>query len=189
MGFMAAALAPKRLGLLHELLPGAARFAVLINPNASPSAESMIAELRAAALVIGRRIEVLTANTNQELDAAFASLVQKRSRRSWSVPARGPAESFGIESELSREKSDQITFDDFTNPDGVMGFELNEQSSETLVERNTIAKKPTQFLACIEHTSLNGGFRHANDLRDFLDRLAMVVDKVDDLSMRRGQLI
>jgi putative ABC transport system substrate-binding protein len=78
MGFMSAALAPKRLGLLHELLPRAARFAVLVNPNASPSAGSMIAELQAAALVIGRQIEVLTANTNQEIDAAFTSLVQKR---------------------------------------------------------------------------------------------------------------
>ena len=70
-------LAAKRLGLLHELLPGAARFAVLVNPNI-PVAESLIADARAAASTIGRQIEVLTASTNREIDAAFASLAQKR---------------------------------------------------------------------------------------------------------------
>ena len=74
---MNAELGAKRLGLLHELLPGAARFAVLVNPN-SPNAESMITDVQAAASAIGRQIEVLTASTNREIDAAFASLVQKR---------------------------------------------------------------------------------------------------------------
>ena len=70
-------LAAKRLGLLHALLPGASRFAVLVNPNI-PVAESLIADARAAASTIGREIEVLTASTNREIDAAFASLAQKR---------------------------------------------------------------------------------------------------------------
>ena len=74
---MNAELGAKRLGLLHELLPGAARFAVLVNPN-NPSAEFMITDVQAAASAIGRQIEVLTASTNREIDAAFASLVQKR---------------------------------------------------------------------------------------------------------------
>jgi putative tryptophan/tyrosine transport system substrate-binding protein len=38
----------KRLGLLHELLPGAVRFAVLVNPN-SPANETFVADLQAAA--------------------------------------------------------------------------------------------------------------------------------------------
>jgi ABC-type uncharacterized transport system substrate-binding protein len=71
-------LGAKRLGLLHELIPGAARFAVLVNPNNSLVAGSMITELQAAARTLGRQIEVQTASTNREIDTAFASLVQKR---------------------------------------------------------------------------------------------------------------
>ena len=70
-------LTAKRLGLLHDLLPGAARFAVLVNPN-SPFTESAITDLRKAASSIGRQLEVLTASTNHDINAAFATLVQKR---------------------------------------------------------------------------------------------------------------
>ena len=48
----------KRLGLLHELVPGAARFAVLVNPD-DLAAETMITDLRAAASAIGQQVEVL----------------------------------------------------------------------------------------------------------------------------------
>jgi putative ABC transport system substrate-binding protein len=81
VSFMAVELGPKQLGLLHELVPGAARFAVLVNPTqyATPSdMESQIAVMRAAAAAIGRQIEVLTASTNHDIDLAFASLAQKR---------------------------------------------------------------------------------------------------------------
>ena len=70
-------LTAKRLGLLHELLPRAARFAVLVNAN-NPSSEAMIVDARAAAAAIGRQIEILTASTNGDIDAAFASLKQKQ---------------------------------------------------------------------------------------------------------------
>jgi putative tryptophan/tyrosine transport system substrate-binding protein len=70
-------LTAKRLGLLHDLLPGAAHFAVLVNPN-SPFTESAITDLRKAASSIGRQLEVLTASTNHDINAAFATLVQKR---------------------------------------------------------------------------------------------------------------
>src|SRR5215831_18044291 len=68
----------KQLGLLHELLPRASRFAVLVNPNNSIIAEATIADARAAAMSIGRSIEVLTASTNRELDLVFASLGPKQ---------------------------------------------------------------------------------------------------------------
>jgi hypothetical protein len=58
---------------LHELLPQAARFAVLVNPNNSTIAEATITEARAAAMSIGRQIEVLTASTNHEIDYLRAS--------------------------------------------------------------------------------------------------------------------
>jgi putative ABC transport system substrate-binding protein len=74
---MNAEIETKRLGLLHELLPRATRFAVLVNPN-SPLAESDIKDAQASAKAIGRQIEILTASNNREIDAAFASLVQKR---------------------------------------------------------------------------------------------------------------
>jgi putative tryptophan/tyrosine transport system substrate-binding protein len=67
----------KRLGLLHELLPGAEHFALLVTPGI-PSGESTIAEVKSAAAAIGRQIDVLSVATSLDIDAAFASLVQKR---------------------------------------------------------------------------------------------------------------
>jgi putative tryptophan/tyrosine transport system substrate-binding protein len=68
----------KRLGLLHELLPGAARFGVLVNPDNPFITESFVTELQMAASAIGRQIEVVTASTNGDIDTAFATLVKKR---------------------------------------------------------------------------------------------------------------
>ena len=74
---MNAELGSKRLGLLHELLPGAARFAVLVQSN-SPLTEAFVAEVRAAAAALGLHVEVLSASDNRDIDSAFTSLVQKR---------------------------------------------------------------------------------------------------------------
>src|SRR3979411_1161661 len=52
-------LAAKRLGLLHELLPGAARFGVLVNPDNPFLTGSFVTELQTAAAAIGRQIEVV----------------------------------------------------------------------------------------------------------------------------------
>jgi ABC-type uncharacterized transport system substrate-binding protein len=70
-------LAAKRLGLLRELLPEATRFAVLVNPR-GPSTASIAEELQSAVSKIGGQIEVVAADSNSEIDAAFASFVQKR---------------------------------------------------------------------------------------------------------------
>jgi putative ABC transport system substrate-binding protein len=67
----------KRLGFLHELLPRAARFAVLVNPDNPFMTESFVAELQTAASAMGRQLEVVTASTNIEIDAAFAALAKK----------------------------------------------------------------------------------------------------------------
>ena len=67
----------KRLGLMHELVPGAARFAVLVNPD-SLAAETMITDLRAAASAIGQQVEILAARSNADIDAGYASLALKR---------------------------------------------------------------------------------------------------------------
>jgi putative ABC transport system substrate-binding protein len=70
----------KRLGLLHELLPRAARFGVLVNPDNPAFTKSFVAELQPAASAIGREIEVVTASTNSDIDVAFRALVKRHHR-------------------------------------------------------------------------------------------------------------
>jgi putative ABC transport system substrate-binding protein len=77
VGAMNMELAPKQIGLLHELLPGAARFGLLVNPG-NPQRQSVIAGSQMAASAIGRSLEILTARTNREITAAFTGAVQKR---------------------------------------------------------------------------------------------------------------
>jgi putative tryptophan/tyrosine transport system substrate-binding protein len=62
-------LGAKRLGLLHELLP--------VNPN-NPAGDFLARDVQAAARAIGRQVEIFSAGTPREIDAAFASLVQSR---------------------------------------------------------------------------------------------------------------
>ena len=70
-------LGAKRLGLLHELIPGPLRIAALINPN-SAIAEPLILEAQAGASTIGWRVEVVYASNDRDIDAAFASFEQRR---------------------------------------------------------------------------------------------------------------
>jgi putative ABC transport system substrate-binding protein len=65
---MNADLVSKQLGLVHELMPRAARFGLLVNPN-YPFTESLITDARSAAMVIGLQIEILAASTNRGIDA------------------------------------------------------------------------------------------------------------------------
>jgi putative tryptophan/tyrosine transport system substrate-binding protein len=54
------------------------RFGVLVNPNNPLFTESFVTEVQTAASAIGREIEVVTASTNSDIDAAFPTLVKKR---------------------------------------------------------------------------------------------------------------
>jgi ABC-type uncharacterized transport system substrate-binding protein len=74
---MSGELGAKRLELLQELVPRAARFAVLVNPN-NPLAEAFVTDVRAAAAAIGRQIEVFTVGTGRDIDTAFTMLLEKR---------------------------------------------------------------------------------------------------------------
>jgi len=76
VAYMNTELAGKRLGMLHELLPKAGRFAALVERN-NPSNDAVVADVRAAAASIGRDIEV-AAVTSSDIIPAFADLVQKR---------------------------------------------------------------------------------------------------------------
>ena len=71
------ALAEKRLQLMHDLLPKAELIGLLVNP-ASPVAEPQIREAQAAAHVLGVRLTVLSAVTENDFDQVFASLAQQR---------------------------------------------------------------------------------------------------------------
>ena len=70
--------APKRLGLLREILPNAAIIVVLVNPNDPSGADTETNLMRAAARSIGQRVEILQAGTAREIDAAFAKLIDMK---------------------------------------------------------------------------------------------------------------
>ena len=67
----------KRLELLREMVPGAARIAVLVNP-ANIAIETTLRDVQSAARVMGLQIQVLKASTSREIDAAFATFVRER---------------------------------------------------------------------------------------------------------------
>jgi ABC-type uncharacterized transport system substrate-binding protein len=69
-------LGPKRLQLLHELLPTATVIAALVNPSDPIRAETTSKELQAAAEGLGLRLHILHASSDRDLDAAFADLAQ-----------------------------------------------------------------------------------------------------------------
>jgi putative ABC transport system substrate-binding protein len=71
-------LGPKRLELLHELVPTATSFAVLVNPSDPARAETIARDLQAAARTLGLQLHVLHASTDRDFDTVFASLVQLR---------------------------------------------------------------------------------------------------------------
>jgi putative tryptophan/tyrosine transport system substrate-binding protein len=71
-----AELRPKRLQLVHDLIPDAARFGVLADP-AFPATPSIVANLQAAARTLGLQIVVVNARTESDLETAFASFSQQ----------------------------------------------------------------------------------------------------------------
>ena len=69
----------KRLELLRELVPGAARVAVLVNSANSSNVESTLRDAEAASRAMGLKVQVLNAGTSREIDAAFATFVREQS--------------------------------------------------------------------------------------------------------------
>jgi ABC-type uncharacterized transport system substrate-binding protein len=78
VNFFAGELAAKRLEILRELVPGAARVAVLVNPANAMTTEALVQDTQAAARAMALQIQVLNASSNKEIDAAFATLAEER---------------------------------------------------------------------------------------------------------------
>jgi putative tryptophan/tyrosine transport system substrate-binding protein len=70
--------APKRLEALHEIIPTATTFALLINSSSPALAESTTRDVRASARTLGVQLHVVSATTDNEIDDAFASLAKLR---------------------------------------------------------------------------------------------------------------
>ncbi len=71
-------LAPKRLELLHQLMPTATVIAVLVNPSNPVLAESTARRLQEAARSLGLRLHTLRASTERDFDSVFTELVRLR---------------------------------------------------------------------------------------------------------------
>jgi putative ABC transport system substrate-binding protein len=103
---------PKRLELLHEMVPTATNIALLVNPTSPNLAEAQARDLQTAARTLGLQIHVLHASTDRDFDSVFATLVQLR--------AGGLVIS-----------SDSFLFRDLSIPRACRGWRLNELWSQS----------------------------------------------------------
>jgi putative ABC transport system substrate-binding protein len=78
INFFLSEVVAKRLGLLHDLVPKAVRIAVLVNPANALTAEATLRDVPEAARAIGLQIQVLSASSSAEIEAAFATMVRDR---------------------------------------------------------------------------------------------------------------
>ena len=71
-------LAAKRLKLSREMVPGAKRVAVLVNPTQATNTETTLREVQAGAEAMGLQIRVFSGSTSSEIDSAFAGFEHER---------------------------------------------------------------------------------------------------------------
>ena len=77
VGLLGLELEGKRLGLLHQLVPGATQIGVLVNPM-NPAANLQLRELQETAGAIKRQIDILRASTALDIETAFANAAQQK---------------------------------------------------------------------------------------------------------------
>jgi putative ABC transport system substrate-binding protein len=75
MTLFTAELEAKRLELLRELIPGATKIAVLLNPN-NPNLDAQVPEVGKAGSTLGVQVTILKAGTPPDIDAAFAEVMR-----------------------------------------------------------------------------------------------------------------
>ena len=78
INFFTSEVVAKRLELLRELVPGAARVAVLLNSADPARSESTLNDVQAAARALALQIQVLNASTSGQIEVAFATLARER---------------------------------------------------------------------------------------------------------------
>jgi putative ABC transport system substrate-binding protein len=78
VNFFSGELTAKRLELLRDLVPGATRIAVLVNPANPPTTATTLRDVEPAARAMGLQIQVLDASSSREIHAAFATFVRER---------------------------------------------------------------------------------------------------------------
>jgi ABC-type uncharacterized transport system substrate-binding protein len=71
-------LGPKRLELLHELVPAATIIGLLVNQTNPAIAEPLTRDMQAAARTLGLQIYVLHASSERDFDAVFSTLSEVR---------------------------------------------------------------------------------------------------------------
>jgi putative ABC transport system substrate-binding protein len=77
VSFLFSDLAPKQLGLLHELMPAATRIGLLVNPN-NANVDSVTSGVQAAAAGLDVQIRLVQASDKQDIETAFAALVRDK---------------------------------------------------------------------------------------------------------------
>jgi ABC-type uncharacterized transport system substrate-binding protein len=78
INFFASEVDAKRLGLMHELLPKAKRFAVLLNPANAPTAEATAKTVKQVAPALELELFFFNASTAADIDAAFVAIARER---------------------------------------------------------------------------------------------------------------
>jgi len=78
VNFLLAEVGAKRLRLLHDVVPGAVRIAVLVNPSNASTSESTIRDVQDAAPGLGLQLKIVNAASISEIDRVFAGFAQER---------------------------------------------------------------------------------------------------------------
>jgi len=86
INFFVSEAVPKRLGLLRDLVPGAKRVAVIINPSNVATAEVTSKEVQKAAGDFGLQMQILNATSSDEINAAFAAISRERAEALFVAP-------------------------------------------------------------------------------------------------------
>jgi putative ABC transport system substrate-binding protein len=86
INLLTAEIAAKRLLLLHDLLPNAARIAVLVDPNNATMTETTIQEVQKAAPTMGLQTQIINATTVKEINDVFAAFERERPDALFVIP-------------------------------------------------------------------------------------------------------
>ena len=78
VNFFSAEVGGKRLELLRELVPGASRIVVLVNPTNAVNTEATVRQTDEAARAVGLELHFVNASTTSDIDAAFATIARER---------------------------------------------------------------------------------------------------------------